>query len=98
MTKQQRGRVNKEVRKLLENGDVGCAFTTYMKAADMGNVLPYFVLADEAGQATEPDTVVLLSVALPGATVLMVGDELQLPPTVRHRGAEYEGLAVPLFG
>ena len=42
-----------------------------------------FVLVDEAGQATEPETIVGLTRAGQGAHVVLIGDHQQLAPTVR---------------
>ena len=52
-----------------------------MKSAELGSRNTYFLLADEAGQATEPTAAILLCNAMPGGHVLMVGDEHQLPPS-----------------
>jgi len=52
------------------------------------------VLIDEAAQALEASCWIPL---LRGRRAVLVGDHKQLPPTVRSREAEREGLAVTLF-
>ena len=60
-----------------------------------GSTLFHSVLIDEATQATEPASLVAL---LHGASQLfLVGDQMQLPPTVIDREASREGLRVSLF-
>jgi superfamily I DNA and/or RNA helicase len=52
------------------------------------------VVIDEAGQAIEPATWVPI---LKAKKVILAGDPWQLPPTVKSRKAENEGLAVSLL-
>ena len=54
-------------------------------------------LADEAGQATEPTSAVLLANAVEGGHVMVVGDEHQLAPTVKDQRAEWDGLSCSLL-
>ena len=54
------------------------------------------VLIDEAGQATEPMT--LIPITRGCRQLVLVGDHHQLPPTVVSKRAEEEGLANSLFG
>eukprot|EP01050_Picozoa_sp_SAG11_P013792 SAG11_NODE_1638_length_4535_cov_3.231740_1_plen_745_part_00 len=54
------------------------------------------VLIDEAGQATEPMT--LIPITRGCRQLVLVGDHHQLPPTVVSKQAEREGLAYSLFG
>ena len=53
------------------------------------------VVVDEATQATEPATMV--AVAGRAQALLLVGDQAQLPPTVKCRRAERLGLGASLF-
>ena len=68
-------------------------FTTYMKSTELNGTNPLFTLADEAGQATEPTSAVLLANAVEGGHVMTVGDEHQLAPTVKDQRAERDGLS-----
>ena len=52
------------------------------------------VFIDEAGQALEPATWIPISLA---HRVVFAGDHCQLPPTVKSREAEQEGLGISLF-
>lgn len=52
------------------------------------------VIIDEATQATEPITWIPM---IKAKKVIMAGDHFQLPPTVRSREAEDQGLGVTLF-
>jgi superfamily I DNA and/or RNA helicase len=54
------------------------------------------VAVDEATQATEPSTLIPLT-RRGIRKVLLVGDPMQLPPTVTSREAERMGLRVSLF-
>ena len=56
-----------------------------------------FYLLDEVGQGTEPQTLIPLSHAAPGAGVVMIGHPKQLPPTVLSRKAAFHGLQTSLF-
>lgn len=46
--------LNGRARKLTNEGKHHALFSTYMKSAELGSCNTYFLLADEAGQATEP--------------------------------------------
>ena len=59
-------------------------------------VYPCIVL-DEVAQSTEPESLVPLVQAATEAHVVLVGDEQQLPPTVKSKEAEFAGLGVSLF-
>ena len=91
--------LNGRVRKIISEGKHHALFCTYMKSAELGSCNTYFLLVDEAGQATEPTAAILMcnAVAAPGGHVLMVGDEHQLPPTVRDRTADWDGLSTSLM-
>ena len=64
-------------------------------AASIGSIPFRSVLIDEASQSTEPASLVPL---LHGASQLfLVGDQMQLPPTVTDRTASDGGLSLSLF-
>ena len=50
-----------------------------------------FTLIDEAGQATEIDTLFGIRVTAAEGTIVLLGDHMQLPPTVMSRNACSEG-------
>ena len=56
-----------------------------------------FVLVDEASQATEPQTIVAICLADEDARVACIGDQMQLPPTVRDPSVAFAGLQTSLF-
>ena len=89
--------LNGRVRKLISEGQHHALFAAYIKSAELGSCSTYFLLADEAGQATENTSAILLCNSMPGGHVLMVGDEHQLPPTVRDRNADWDGLSTSLL-
>ena len=68
-----------------------------MKSAELNATNPLFTLAEEAGQATEPTTAVLLANAVEGGHVMIVGDDHQLAPTVKDQRAEWDGLSCSLL-
>ncbi len=53
------------------------------------------VLIDEATQATEPSS--LVPIVKGARQLILVGDHMQLPPTVTSQNAENGGLDIPLF-
>lgn len=55
------------------------------------------VLIDEAAQATEPCCLVPMAAALGASQLVLVGDQMQLPPTVVSRRANALGLGRSLF-
>ena len=69
----------------------------HMKSAELNGTNPRFILADEAGQATEPTAAVLLANAVEGGHVMIVGDEHQLAPTVKGQRAEWDRLSCSLL-
>ena len=89
--------INKVVRQLIAERRHPVIFTTYMKSAEVNGTSPFFTLADEAGQATEPTSAVLLANAVEGGRVMIVGDEHQLAPTVKDQRAEWDGLSCSLL-
>ena len=73
-------------RKVLgEEVDVACGSLMNVGSLHLRTILYSFILVDEAGQATEPETIVGLCQAEWGARVVCIGDHMQLPPTVRCR-------------
>eukprot|EP01065_Artemidia_motanka_P018234 TRINITY_DN21556_c0_g1_i3.p1 TRINITY_DN21556_c0_g1~~TRINITY_DN21556_c0_g1_i3.p1 ORF type:complete len:1065 (+),score=256.13 TRINITY_DN21556_c0_g1_i3:132-3326(+) len=54
------------------------------------------VLVDEAGQATEPETLIPLTLGVPGAVSVIAGDYLQLGPSLRSLSASDRTLPNPL--
>ena len=88
--------INRTVRQLISERQQAVIFTTYMKSAELNGTSPLFTLADEAGQATEPTSAVLLANAAEGGHVMIVGDEHQLAPTVKDQRAELNGLSCSL--
>ena len=55
------------------------------------------VVVDEAAQATEPTCLVPLAAAFGASQLILVGDQMQLPPTVLSRDAMKGGLGTSLF-
>ncbi|MEW5299031.1 MAG: hypothetical protein WDW36_002086 [Sanguina aurantia] len=55
------------------------------------------LVIDEAAQALEPAALIPLQLLRPGAKILLVGDPLQLPPTVLSRLAETAKLSQSMF-
>ena len=53
------------------------------------------MLVDEATQATQPSTLIALTRG--AESVVMAGDDMQLPPTVISSKAQQLGLDLPLF-
>ena len=89
--------INRTVRQLISERKQSVFFTTYMRSAELNATDPVFTLADEAGQATEPTTAVLLSSAVEGGHVMIVGDEHQLAPSVKDQRADWGGLGCSLL-
>ena len=55
------------------------------------------ILVDEAAQATEPMTIIPFQLAGPDTHVVLMGDHMQLAPTVLSKAAEFEGLGTSMF-
>lgn len=55
------------------------------------------VVVDEAAQATEPSCLVPVAAAFGASQLVLVGDQMQLPPTVLSGRAHDEGLGLSLF-
>ena len=54
-------------------------------------------MVDEAGQATEPLTLIALQFADPDGHIVLIGDHMQLAPTVFSDAANYQGLGTSMF-
>ena len=55
------------------------------------------ILVDEAAPATEPMTTIPLELARFDTTLVLVGDHMQLAPTVISKEAEWDGLGVSML-
>ena len=55
------------------------------------------LVADEAAQATEPMTIVPFQLTDARSHVVLLGDHMQLAPTVKSKKAEWDGLGTSLF-
>ena len=55
------------------------------------------ILVDEAAQATEPMTVMLFQLARGDTHVVLIGDHMQLAPTVLSENAAFKGLGISMF-
>ena len=89
--------INRLVRQAITERRHAVIFTTYMKSAELNGTNTLFILADEAGQATEPTSAALLANAVDGGHAMIVGGEHQLAPTVRDQCAEWDGLGCSLL-
>ena len=56
-------------------------------AHTLHNGFSAFTLIDEAGQATEVDTLYGILMTAAEGTIVLLGDHMQLPPTVMSRKA-----------
>ncbi|MGH8103922.1 MAG: IGHMBP2 family helicase, partial [bacterium] len=79
---------------VLKRADVVCATNSTSGAEMLDGMAFDSVVIDEATQATEPSCYIPL---LKGRRFFLAGDHRQLPPTVRSREAEAEGLSISLF-
>ena len=70
---------------------------TVEMASNLRTKKPTVILVDEAAQSTEPMTVIPLQFADADTHVILMGDHMQLPPTVLSSRAEWEGLRTSLF-
>ncbi|CAK0889001.1 unnamed protein product [Prorocentrum cordatum] len=83
-------------RAIVSSAQVVCATCTGAASSHLDTISFPCVLIDEAGQVTEPLT--LLPLVRPGLhQAVLVGDHRQLPPTVVCKKAERKGLKTPLF-
>jgi len=55
------------------------------------------ILVDEAAQATEPMTIIPIQLADPDSHLVLIGDHMQLAPTVLSKEAEFDGLGTSMF-
>ena len=81
--------------------DTDVAIGSLEMASDLRTVdLPWtskLILVDEAAQATEPMTVIPFQLADADTHVVLVGDHMQLAPTVLSKAAEFQGLGTSMF-
>jgi hypothetical protein len=86
---------DRTMKRILSSADVVCC-TCSSAASEILDGLHFMAcVVDEASQATEPS--VLNAVTRCSRHVVLIGDHLQLPPTVICREAELGGLAVSMF-
>ena len=55
------------------------------------------IVVDEVAQATEPMTIIPFLVADANTHVVLIGDHLQLAPTVLSKAAAFDGLGTSMF-
>ena len=55
------------------------------------------ILVDEAAQATEPMTIIPFQLVRADTHVVLIGDHMQLAPTVLSKAAEFKGLGTSMF-
>ena len=55
------------------------------------------ILVDEAAQATEPMTLIPFQLVDDRTHVVLIGDHMQLAPTVLSKAAEFKGLGTSMF-
>jgi len=74
------------------HGDLSFADVAIFKYLRFG-----LVVIDEAAQATEPTCLVPIAASLGATQLVMLGDHMQLPPTVLSHSAQQGGLGRSLF-
>ena len=82
------------MRRSLEGAQVICVTATALDERILGDLYFDRVVIDEAGQATEPTTWLPIQW---GASVILAGDPMQLPPTITSPEAQSGGLGVSLM-
>ncbi|MEO9532217.1 MAG: AAA domain-containing protein [Crocinitomicaceae bacterium] len=83
--------IQKDISKnILEKAEVICGTFFSIQQFNLPQDSYDYLIIDEAGQAIEP---AIWSVAHLGDKMVLAGDDLQLPPTVKSRTAEKMGLA-----
>ena len=80
---------------ILQSADVVCATLVGCGAPELRSMGFPLVVVDESTQATEPRT--LLALTLAKQSVVLLGDQKQLAPTCVSQRAAKDGLAVSLF-
>jgi hypothetical protein len=86
---------DRTMKRILSNADVVCCTCSSAASEILDGVHFMTCVVDEASQATEPS--VLNAVTRCSRHVVLIGDHLQLPPTVICRDAELGGLALSMF-
>ena len=82
------------MRRSIEGAQVICVTATALDDRILGDLYFDRVVIDEAGQATEPTTWLPI---LWGASLVLAGDHMQLPPTITSPEAQGGGLGVSLM-
>ena len=67
-----------------------------LRAKDV-SLTSLLILVDEAAQATEPMTIIPFQLADADAHGVLIGDHMQLAPTVLSKAAEFQGLGTSMF-
>ncbi len=84
-------KIQKDIsQNVLEKAEVICGTFFSIQQFNLPQDCYNYLIIDEAGQAIEP---AIWSVAHLGEKMVLAGDDLQLPPTVKSRIAEKMGLA-----
>jgi len=87
-----------EEKRLLARAQVVCCTCSGAEHPVLQGMDFQSVIIDEAGQATEPATLVpLMRLHASKGCVVLIGDHKQLPPTVADQLSLSEGFAMPLF-
>jgi ATP-dependent RNA/DNA helicase IGHMBP2 len=88
-------RIQSDISKnVLEKAEVICGTFYSIQQFNLPKETYDYIIIDEAGQAIEP---AIWSVSHLGKKMVLAGDDLQLPPTVKSREAEKMGLAKSLL-
>jgi ATP-dependent RNA/DNA helicase IGHMBP2 len=77
-------------KNVLEGAEVICGTFFSIQQFNLPKEVYDYIIIDEAGQAIEP---AIWSVSHLGSKMVLAGDDLQLPPTVKSREAEKMGLS-----
>ena len=92
-----REEIRKAEEEIIKTGNFDIVLCTCNEASGYRfkrNISPIQCIIDEAGMATEPEAIVALSQA---KQAVLIGDHVQLQPTVVSKVAEENGLKVSLF-
>ena len=89
--------IRKAEEEIIKKGNFDIVLCTCNEASGYRfrrNISPIQCIIDEAGMTTEPEAIVALSQA---KQAVLIGDHVQLQPTVMSKVAEEKGLKVSLF-